>query len=320
MVAASEPVDTARAERQSHRSVFIVGCARTGSTLLRHVLNRSAGVVILPETHFMRRSAALGLPRRLAAARTRQGLTAVVDRLYAVDAQSRTGYWAWLRRTVPRSEFAMRLDTTDHSLRGLFALLVDLYVEHSDAQRPLSVIGEKTPSHLMFIPTLVDWFPSTVVIHTFRDPRAVYASELRRRREGRWGPKQRLRWVPGALMDAILGPFEAIRTAIVWRRADELDVVYRQALGERYLLVRFEDLVARPLEELSVVCQHLGIPFDAALLDIDVVGSSFEPGRHATTGFNPVTVDRWRHHVGPVARAWFRLVLGRRMHARGYGP
>ncbi len=276
--------------------------------------------MIVPETHFMRRVAKRRLARRLGSVREGSlGLGSVVDELYAVDGHSATGYWSWLRRTVSRTDFAERLAATDRSVQALFVLLLDLYVERAaDARVPLRIIGEKTPSHLLFVPTLVEWFPAAAVIHTFRDPRAVYASELRRRREGRWGPKRWLPWLPAAIVDPMLGPLEAVRTTLVWRRADLLDGVYRRTLGPRYRLVRFEDLVGNPADELSAICEHLGIPFNAGLLDIDVVGSSFEPGRHAASGFDPATVERWRHHVGPVARAWFRLTLGGRMKARGY--
>ncbi len=305
--------------RQVPRSLFIVGCARTGSTLLRHVLNRADGVVILPETHFMRRATRLRLAQRLTASTMGRGeLRAIVEDLYALDGHSRTGYWAWLRRTVPRGEFAERLAATDASLQALFTLLMDLYVERTGTERPLRVLGEKTPSHLLFVPTLAEWFPAGAVIHTFRDPRAIYASELRRRREGRWGPKRWLAWLPDRIVDSVLGPLEAVRTALAWRRADRLDLIYRRNLGARYRLVRFEDLVADPTRELGAICEHIGVPFDPALLDIDVVGSSFEPGRHAASGFDPVTLERWRQHVGPVARAWFRIALGRRMRVRGY--
>lgn len=309
--------DSTAAEGPS--SLFLVGCARTGSTLLRHVLNHSPLVTIAPETHFMRRSRYLRLATRLAAASTPSTLRALVDTLYSVDRHSGTGYWAWLRGKVPRDEFLERLAATDRSERALFTLLVDLFAERS-GHEPLAVWGEKTPSHLMFVPTLVDWFPDAKIIHTFRDPRAMYASELRRRREGRWGPKRLLRWLPDFLIDPILAPIEAVRTAIVWRRASRLDATYRRQLGDRYRLVRFEDLVREPEPVLRAVCELIGVPFDPALLQVDVVGSSFEEQRHATRGFDPGIAERWRAHVGPIARAWFRLVLGGQLAERGYRP
>jgi hypothetical protein len=306
-------VDAERAEVASERRVFIVGVARTGSTLLRHVLNRSPQVLILPETHFMKRARSLGLASRLAS----DGAASVTAVLYADDALSRTGYWAWLRRTVPPAEFQRRLAATEPTLAAVFALIIDLYVEHS-GKDALRAVGEKTPSHLAFVPQFVSWYPDAVVIHTFRDPRAIYASELRRRREGRWGPKKRLRWLPGVVVGAALPLMEAVRTTVVWRRADRLDAEWRASLGERYALVRFEDLVTRPADALADICRRIGVEFDASLLDIDVVGSSFETDRHARAGFDPSAIDRWRTHVGPLARAWFRIALGARLRARGY--
>jgi hypothetical protein len=303
----------------SHHHLFVVGCARTGSTLLRHVLNRSPQVVILPETHFMRRMQRLKMEAMPDGALGEEP-DRVVERLYRTDNRSRTGYWAWLRRNVPSADLAERLRAGDGSMRSLFATLIDLYVERAPHGMTATVVGEKTPSHLAFVPTLRSWFPDAIVVHTFRDPRAIFASELRRRREGRWGPKRWLRWLTGPAADALLVPMELVRTAIVWRRADDLDMIYRRQLGDAYRLVRFEDLVADPQDELKEVCRLIGVPFDPRLLEVDVIGSSYDERRHGAVGFDPAAAQRWRAHVGPLSRRWFRLVLGRRMRARGYAP
>lgn len=307
--------DTANAA--APRPLFLVGCARTGSTLLRHVLNRSPLVTIAPETHFMRRSRRLRLADRLAAATTPSALKALVETLYAVDLHSRKGYWAWLRRNVPRDEFAERLVATDRSERALFELMIDIFAERMSDEAVL-VTGEKTPSHLLMVPTLVEWFPAAIIVHTFRDPRAIYASELRSRRDGRWGPKRLLPWLPAWIVDPLLAPVEIVRTTIAWHRAARLDGEYRGLLGDRYRLVRFEDLVREPQAQVLAVCELIGVPFNAELLEIDVVGSSFEQQRHAAGGFDPAIAERWREHVGPLARAWFRIVLGRQITGRGY--
>ena len=42
----------------------------------------------------------------------------------------------------------------------------------------------------------------------------------------------------------LLLPSGVVPTALTWRRAARLDARYRRELGGRYLLVRFEDLIA----------------------------------------------------------------------------
>jgi omega-hydroxy-beta-dihydromenaquinone-9 sulfotransferase len=308
------------ADERAPGHVFIVGCARTGSTLLRHILNRSQRIAIAPETHYMARSRRLGLARMLARAETPAAVRSVVDRLFRPDRPDATGYWAWLRRNVAPQEVAERLGAVGRSERDLFGLLMDIYAERTHASGDLVYLGEKTPAHLRSVPTLIEWFPQARIIHTFRDPRAIYASELLLRRQGRWGLKARLRRAPSRIIDPLLVPLELGRTLWRWREAARLDARYRHELGDRYRLIRFEDLVTDPEGQLRALAGFLDIPFEPQLLDVDVVGSSFAEQRHSGRGFDAATVDRWRDHVHPAASEWFRRLARRPLIAYGYEP
>ena len=298
--------------------VFIVGNARSGSTLLRHMLNRSPAIAIAPETHFLRRAGRLRLAEQLAGPPSEATAARVVAALYAEDAQSRTGYWPWLRKHVPQADFTARFERTDRSLAGLFRLLIDTFAEHRPDPAAVLLIGEKSPEHLTGVERLATWYPDALFVHTLRDPRAIYASELRRRREGRWGVKQRRLPLPERVVDLALVPMQLLHTAAAWRRAARLDVRYRARLGRSYQLVQYEELVRHPAATIERVCAGLGVAYDPAMLEVDTIGSSFAETRHAGTGLDPAAIDRWRRHVGGVARAWFRITLGREMRQRGY--
>ena len=303
------------------RQLFLVGSPRTGSTLLRHVLNLSPHVCLASETHFLKSARRLKLRERLAAAREgpKDRRHAAVDTI--VQDLFGPAFWAWLRRNVEPDAFTDRLLATDLSERALFDLLLQFFVEDHCHDRAVTIRGEKTPDHLYGLATLASWFPDAHFIHTFRDPRAIYASRIVRSKEGRRGMKARLPQVPARLLSPVLAPFEVAETSRVWLDAARLHRRYERMLGTRYRLVRFEDLVTEPEGTLRGVCEFIGIPFDATILeDTVVVGSSFEQDRHASGGFDQRSVDRWRTHVHPLVNTWFSVVGRRELKRFGYRP
>jgi hypothetical protein len=303
------------------RQLFVVGSPRTGSTLLRHVLNRSPAVCLASETHFLRSSRRLHLAERLAAARQQQAADRPGAIRPLVDDLLGPTFWIWLRRNVQPDRLTERLLATDLTERALFDLLLELYVEKQCVSRTVTVRGEKTPDHLYGLETLARWFPDARFIHTFRDPRAIYASRIVRSEEGRRGMKARLPALPARLIDPLLGPIEVVETSRVWLDAARLHRRYEPLLGDRYRLLRFEDLVTEPEATLRGLCDFVGIPFDMSLLDDTVVvGSSFEEDRHAPGGFDRRSVDRWRDHVHPFVRTWFGVVGRRELRRFGYRP
>ena len=164
--------------RASH--VFIAGLPRTGSTLTHRILNRSPEVRLAGETHFLgartpfgRRT---GYADRFAEAgdlRTDAGLEGVVTAVYASRGKS---FWSRFASTVERTEFERLLRDSDRSRRALFDAAMRAFAQG----RP--VAGDKTPEHIDAVPTLLSWFPEARVVHTFRDPRAIYVSLRRKER------------------------------------------------------------------------------------------------------------------------------------------
>jgi hypothetical protein len=298
--------------------LFIVGCARTGSTLIQHILNRAPEVCLAPETHFMKRSRRLRLGERLRSVRSEPDLRDIVDVLYREDRESRRGGWAWLRRNIAPERFLAELASSERSERAIFDAFMRLYAEWLKPEGGVRVLGEKTPGHLLHVPRLLEWYPDARILQTFRDPRAVYASELRRRRQGRWGLKSRLTFLPDGLLDPVLPPIQLGHTAVRWRQAATLDRRYAATLGPRYTTLRFEDLIARPEEEVRRITAFLGVPFRQEMLDVRITGSSYSAGRYAGEGLDPAAGDRWREHVGPMPRTWFRLTLGNHMRHHRY--
>ncbi len=92
----------------------------------------------------------------------------------------------------------------------------------------------------------------------------------------------------------------------------------RALFPDRYLLVRFEDLVRDPDRRRAAnSVPDLGIPFEEKMLDRTVVSEGFRAG---SRGFDAQADRRWENHISAAAARWYRLVLADPLRAWGYEP
>lgn len=90
------------------------------------------------------------------------------------------------------------------------------------------------------------WFPDARFIHIVRDVRDVALSHKSYR----------------------YGSSSSCEVAFAWREAVKTNLMMGRIIGpDRYLMVRFEDLIEAPEQTLESVCDFLGIGFDVSMLD-----------------------------------------------------
>jgi hypothetical protein len=293
--------------------VFIVGLPRTGTTLVRNILNRSPDAGLGGESHFFTVPRRLGLAShrgvadeiaRLGDLSTDEGVERVVEWVFT---RSGVNFWGKLAERADRAEFERRLRASDRTPRAFLDLCLAVYAGER------RIRGDKTPAHIHVVPTLLAWFPDARIVHTVRDPRAVFVSNLRKYADRDVSPASRV-------FRRLRRPFElysALDVALEWRRIVRLHASYVRRYPDRYTVVRFEDLLADPRGEVERLCRFVGIAFDESLLDQSVANSSFASGdeRH---GFDAAAADRWRSHLDPITDRWFGLWCGAQMRAFGY--
>ena len=301
------PAITARA---SH--VFIAGLPRTGSTLTHRILNRSPEVRLAGETHFLGARTPLGRRKgyadRFAEAgdlTTDAGLERVVTAVYASRGKS---FWSRFATTVERNEFERLLRDSDRSRRALFDAAMRTFAQG----RP--VAGDKTPEHIDAVPTLLSWFPEARVVHTFRDPRAIYVSLRRKERTDKVSRVGRMARLAGPLFEIYASTSLALR----WRSMARRHRRYAAAYPGRYMLQRFEDLLADPEAAVIHLCEFIGIEFDPGMLDQVVHNSSYAP-KKSGAGIDQSTAERWRDHLPKTTERWLSLLCGRELANFGYG-
>ena len=138
---------------------FLVGCGRSGTTLLRAMCDSHPDLAVPPESHFI-------VP--LAAGSGHPIDSAVfLDRLYA---QERFRLWELDRAEV---EAAFR-----RSAPGDYAGAVRTVFSAWAATQGKIRYADKTPGYVLHIPMLARLFPESVFVHLVRDGRDVACSFL----------------------------------------------------------------------------------------------------------------------------------------------
>ena len=180
------------------------------------------------------------------------------------------------------------------------------------ANRP--ILGEKTPSHLFHVPTLLEWFPNTRIIHTFRDPRAIFVSESMKQRR-----LDATRAHSGRCAQARAPSFSPVlpQVTLTWTRCAHLHRKYTESYPDRYRLLKFEDLTQYPETQLELLSGYLGIDLTPLVLDNLTSNSSFTD-RRDKPGIDSGAADRWKTHIKPWADRWFRLCCGKQLEQFGY--
>ena len=284
-----EPVRVASARREaSPRRFFIVGSPRSGTTLLRVMLDAHPALAVPPETHFgLRYVRQAGRFGRAEAARTRE---AVLDafcasEVFAALAIDEAAY----RRAARRLP-----DDPWHPLR----VALDAY----GRRRGASIVGEKTPSHALQLPALAEAFPEARFLLVHRDPRAVVASWL----DASWS-----RHAPRDIAET-------------WRRHAEAMRGAERSLSGRCLRVGFAELVADTPVVLASVCAFLGVEPDASMGRYPERARGASPGpagEDEALTFEPprpARIDAWRRALPAATRRRIEAICAGAMRDWGY--
>lgn len=151
--------------------------------------------------------------------------------------------------------------------------------------------GWKHPHSYLLIPFLSEHFPEMRFIHVIRDGRDIALSTNR----------QQARHY-GGLTGRPAQP-EEVLAAAWWAWANSRAARDGRALGDRYLLVRFEDLCASPESEAGRIAEHCGL----GEVELDDVLKFEKPG----------SLGRWRED-DPVSIAEITAACGEALARFGY--
>ncbi|WP_026402269.1 sulfotransferase family protein [Actinomadura rifamycini] len=275
----------------SHRPIFIVGCPRSGTTLLQQMLHCHRRIALPSETRFVH--------------------TAYDARHDFGDLEreeNRRALGAWIAKGSTTKFKALGLDpdatveeiaAAPPTLGSAVATVFRAYAREHGKPR----WGDKRPSYIRRVGALRRMFPDAQFVHLVRDGRDAVSSLLR------------MPWYDGDLFSATL----------TWR--DAVDIGRR--LGARlgpgsFYEFRYEDLVEAPERELERLCAFLGEEYDPAMAEPQHHARRTVPQErrwHLRTHEAPnrAVVGAWARRLEDWEADLVEHVLAARLQRHGYG-
>ncbi len=254
--------------------IFIVGANRSGTTLLRLLLNAHSEIAIPDEINYFYGfyTPKSGYENWDTPAFSDESYTSFVDRFLEDN-----------RSVVPGLDLeAIRTDILEGptTFRRPYRTLLERWAEHQDASR----WGEKTPGNIYHANILIDMFPDAQFIHVVRDPRAGVASMKR----------------VSFFLDDV--PFNALYRRKIMTHGRTW--FFRSVPASQRIEIRYEDLVTDTEETLQSLCTFLELPYEPSMLRfhvdaeaymLDEAASSYNEA--ATEPISDEKVDEWKSQL-----------------------
>ncbi len=205
---------------------FVVGVGRSGTTLLRLMLDAHPQLAIGAETHFV--------PPLIELAEQGAGAERLLGEITGARGFDELGIDP---ATLAERVEALERPTATEVLRAFYRLAAE--------SRGKPRWGDKTPGYVRRMRPIAAALPEARFVHLIRDGRDV---ALSRRMRGMGAGKP------------------IAETAELWRRRIEGARKQARRLRGRYLELRYEDLVADPEAGLRRICALIELDFDPAML------------------------------------------------------
>ena len=237
--------------KSEHKAVFVVGPPRSGTTLLRLVLNANKDLCIPAETWYfpklIRRSKIYG------DFQTEKQIQAYAHHVSMAKAESMKPFSEVFKFPEKKLVSTISKAGVTNYAEAYSAVMTDI-AQRDDKSR----WGDKSTFYSAYLETLAECFPKAKFIGLVRDPRAVVDSL----HHTSWGKE-----TYGNVINA----------AMRWRYGMESMQNAKAKLGDRLKLVKYEDFVADPEAIGRELCEFCELEFEQSMLEFHTTAKAKVP-------------------------------------------
>jgi hypothetical protein len=240
---------------------FIIGSQRSGTTLLRLILNSNDKIAIPTEATFL-------MPF------LNKGLVST-SKIYKTEADTLFNY-LWGNSQFQKWELTKSdLKNVIFKQETIKDIISDLYRVFS-AKHNKTIAGDKSPTFIRKLPIIKRAFPHAKFIYIVRDGRDTFLSLKAKK-------------APGS-ENLALG-------AIEWRFKQSLVEKHLRTIPQSVYKLRYEDLLKDTEKELNGICNFLDIEYQPSMLQFWKNSEGFIAKHHSVLIFKPIDASntcKWK--------------------------
>lgn len=268
---------------------FIIGAQRSGTTLLRLMLNAHSLIAIPEEGTFW-----MPLLKKFG-----------TSPLKKIKGNQLHNYLEYIKKNPqfklwgcdPNKLFSSIKEKKDGCTLG--ELMLQIYLNYS-SQCGKKLQGDKTPSFFRMVPALNRLFPDAKFINLVRDGRDIYLSTRKIEPSRKNISVAALEWSHKVQkVSQSLAPFNS----------------------HRHMTIRYEDLVTKPQEIMETICNFLQVEFEPAMLEYWKNSDQFIGSHHSKLIFSPVSsnsVQKWKRQLTKQEIGNYEYLAGNSLRKYGY--
>lgn len=216
------------AEIESVPFVFIVGRGRSGTTLLQTILDTHEQIQFPIESRLI-----IYLSRKYSGNHklTDKFIRSFLDDLF-LENKFRT-HWK-----IKRKELESLLNLNLGQVLSFETLCKIVYLQYPSIfnKTKIKLIGDKNPTYSLFTGQLIDFFPNARFIHLIRNPKDNIVSHR--------------------------DTFSRSNIAFLahgWISYNHFIEKYKKLFPDKFITIRYEDLVSNPTSTITIIAKHLNI-------------------------------------------------------------
>ena len=284
------PCAVAEKRTGSAKPVFIVGCPRSGTTLLYHMILSSGDFAGYPFESDTFRILGPKFPDLVSRDHRMRLLEFWLGSEYGVGAG------------LDRSDIETRVLDECRTIGDFLRIVMEEICHKQGAHR----WAEKTPDHALYIAEIKRFFPDALVVHIIRDGRDAALSLAN------FGRIRPFPWEVGSNL---------LSFGVYWKWIVRKGCAAGRKIGRDYYELHYEDLIEQPRETLERLGRFIDHELNYERILQAGVGSVHKPdssfgSKVATEGFNPV--GRWKRQYSPGDLANFEALVGDCLEEMGY--